>query len=427
MERTILHCDCNSFFASVETLLRPELKNVPTAVCGDPESRHGVILAKNELAKQYGVRTAETIWQAKRKCPDLVLVGTHFTEYRKYSQQINGIYRRYTDLVEPFSIDESWLDVTGSRALFGGGKRIADELRAVISRETGLTVSVGVSFNKIFAKLGSDYKKPDATTVISRGNYRKIVFPLPAGALMFCGRKMSEGLASLGIHTIGDLAGSSRTFLEKRFGKAGAVLWDYANGLASDPVRSYCDVPEVKSVGNSVTFRRDLSGEEDIRRGISAICDKVASRLRKEHLKCRVVQIGIKNPSLKTISRQKTLRRPTHLANELAAAAMELMHTCWNFSAPVRMLSVAGTGLVPEDTMPEQLSLFQPLGTEPCEKEERLESALDTIRNKYGSGSVTTGALMKDDLGVGGLHRKDPDGGVPAQRTGHLPGRSSLP
>ncbi|HBQ46391.1 MAG TPA: DNA polymerase IV, partial [Ruminococcaceae bacterium] len=178
MDRTILHCDCNSFFASVECLLRPELKNVPMAVCGDPQSRHGIILAKNEPAKKYGVVTAETIWQARRKCPRLVLAPTHFEEYRRYSRQINRIYRRFTDLVEPFSIDESWLDVTGSRALFGDGRRIADTLRETVRRETGLTISVGVSFNKIFAKLGSDYKKPDATTVISRENYRRVVFPL---------------------------------------------------------------------------------------------------------------------------------------------------------------------------------------------------------------------------------------------------------
>ena len=407
MDRTILHCDCNSFFASVECLLRPELAKVPMAVCGDPERRHGVILAKNELAKKYGVQTAETIWQAKRKCPGLVLTGTHFSEYRKYSQQINGIYRRYTDLVEPFSIDESWLDVTGSRVLFGDGKTIADGLRTVIRRETGLTVSVGVSFNKIFAKLGSDYKKPDATTVISRENYREIVFPLPVGALMFCGRHMEEALGSMGIHTVGELAGTDRAVLEKRLGKAGAMLYDYANGLDDEPVRDYRDVREVKSVGNSVTFRRDLSGEEDIRRGLRAICESVAERLRKKKLKCWVVQVGIKNPDLKTISRQKTLNVPTHLAAELTGAAMELLRSCWNINAPIRMLSVSGTNLVPEDASGEQLCLFSPGDTSERDRQEHLETALDGIREKFGSGSVTTGALMHDDLGLSDLHGKD--------------------
>lgn len=406
MDRTILHCDCNSFFASVECLLRPELREVPMAVCGDPESRHGVILAKNEPAKKYGVRTAETIWQAKRKCPQLVLVGTHFPQYKKLSRRINGIYRRYTDLVEPFSIDESWLDVTGSRELFGGGKQIADELRAVIHKETGLTVSVGVSFNKIFAKLGSDYKKPDATTVISRENYRRMVFPLPTGALMFCGKKMEQTLAGMGIHTIGGLAGGSREFLAKRLGKAGAMLYDYANGLDTSPVRDFRDIREVKSVGNSVTFRRDLTGPDDIRRGIGAICDTVAARLRRNGVKCWVVQIGIKNPNLKTITRQKTLRVPTHLAKELSGAAMELVRSCWNMNAPVRMLSVAGTGLVPEGTAGEQLCLFSVSDTAGREKQEHLETALDFIREKYGSKSVKTGGLLKEDIGLDGLHRK---------------------
>lgn len=410
MNRTILHCDCNSFFASVECLLNPELRNIPMAVCGDPESRHGIILAKNGLARRYGIQTAETIWQAQRKCPQLVLTGTHFPEYRKYSRQINGIYRRYTDLVEPFSIDESWLDVTGSRALFGDGKTIADRLRAEIRSETGLTVSVGVSFNKIFAKLGSDYRKPDATTVISRENFRRIVFPLPAGALMFCGKRMSLSLAAIGIHTVGDLAGGSRDLLKNRFGKAGALLYDYANGLDSDPVRSFSDVREVKSVGNSVTFRRDLAGETDIRRGIAAICASVAARLRRQHVRCWVVQIGIKSPSLKTITRQKTLRAPTHLSSELSAAAMELMRSCWNFSAPVRMLAVSGTGLVPDDAPIEQLCFFTAPDEETRQKEERLETALDAIRDKFGGGTVTTGALLNSDLGIGGLFRKEESG-----------------
>ena len=407
MDRTILHCDCNSFFASVECVLRPELRSVPMAVCGDPESRHGIILAKNELAKKFGVRTAETIWQARRKCPGLVLASTHFEEYRNYSRRINEIYRRYTDLVEPFSIDESWLDVTGSKELFGDGKRIADELRNVVQRETGLTISVGVSFSKIYAKLGSDYKKPDATTVIGRKNYRQIVFPLPVGALMFCGRKMEETLNSLGIHTIGELAETKREFLYARLGKAGTQLHDYANGLDSDPVHDFNDIREVKSVGNSVTFRRDLCGAEDIARGVAAIADSVASRLRRHGLKCWVVQIGIKDPNLKTITRQKTLRFPTHLAKELSTAAMKLIRQSWNLSAPIRMLSISGTALVPNDAPEEQLCFFESDdGAHGRVRQEKLESALDIIREKYGSGSVVSGSLLNEDIGLDGLHRK---------------------
>ena len=336
-----------------------------------------------------------------------MLASTHFEEYRRYSQKINGIYRRYTDLVEPFSIDESWLDVTGSRELFGGGKEIADELRGVVRRETGLTISVGVSFSKIYAKLGSDYKKPDATTVIGRENYREIVFPLPVGALLFCGRRMEETLNGLGIHTIGELAGAKREFLYARLGKAGAQLHDSANGLDSDPVRDFRDIREVKSIGNSVTFRRDLTGEADIARGVAAISDSVASRLRRHGVKCWVVQIGIKDPRLKTITRQKTLKVPTHLAKELSAAAMELIRQSWNLGAPVRMLAVSGTALVPDGAPEEQLCFFEPADrSRGRARQEKLESALDVIRDKYGSGSVVSGALLNEDLGLDGLHRK---------------------
>ena len=202
MDRIILHCDCNCFYASCELLSHPDLRQLPVAVCGDPTERHGIILAKNEPAKRCGVKTAETIWKAKQKCPGLILLPPHHRLYAEYSKKINAVYGEYTDLVEPFGIDESWLDVTNSLHLFGGdAKALADTLRGRIKREFGLTISVGVSFNKVFAKLGSDYKKPDATTVIARGNWRDIVFPLPVGDLLFVGRSAQEllGLPETGI------------------------------------------------------------------------------------------------------------------------------------------------------------------------------------------------------------------------------------
>jgi DNA polymerase-4 len=410
MDRTILHCDCNGFFASVECLLRPELKSVPMAVCGDPESRHGIILAKNEPAKKFGIRTAETVWQAKTKCPGLVLTAPRFREYRKYYRAINQIYLRYTDLVEPFSIDESWLDVTGSRRLFGEGKKIADELRAVVQKDTGLTISVGVSFNKIFAKMGSDYKKPDATTVISRENYKKIVFPLPVSALLFCGRKSEEILAGMGIRTIGELASCDRDLIAARLGKIGGQLHDYANGVDESPVLDFNAVREVKSVGNSITFRRDLVGMEDIRRGVGALADSVASRLRKQGVRCWVVQVGIKNPSLKSISRQKTLPYPTHLAKDLSAAAMELIGASWNPRAPIRLISLTGTSLVPEDSSGEQLCFFGG-DSGARDRQEKLEAALDGIRNRFGKGAVSSGGLLNDDIGAGGIRHEYPEKG----------------
>jgi len=412
LDRTILHCDCNGFFASVECILHPEYKNVPMAVCGSPENRHGIILAKNELAKKYKIQTAETIWQAKRKCPDLVLAPPHHAEYEKYSMMINQIYQRYTDLVEPFGIDESWLDVTGSRTLFGSGKQIADELRDVIHKEIGLTVSVGVSFNKIFAKLGSDYKKPNATTVIDRENWKEILFPLPVNTLLYVGKSASETLGKLGIHSIGELAASDRALIIARLGKPGGELHDYANGLDDNPVKSVHDKREVKSVGNGMTFKRNLVGAEDIRLGVSVLADSVAYRMRECGVKCWAVQVTIRNPNFKTISRQKTLTAPTHLAKDIIQTSMELIQSSWNLSAPIRMLTITAVNLVPGDAPNEQLSFFGGSHNENQAKQEQLETALDSIRSKFGKKAVAFGGVLQNDIGIGELH-EDKNGDIP--------------
>ena len=281
MERTILHCDCNGFYASVECVHNPRLKEVPMAVCGNPENRRGIILAKNELAKRRGVLTAETVWQAKKKCPDLVLIPPHREEYLRYSRRVNAIYAQFTDQVEPFGIDESWLDVTGSLGLFGSGKEIADQLRRRVREELGLTISVGVSYNKIYAKLGSDYRKPDATTVIDSANYREIVFPLPVTDLLFVGQSAAALLLGMRIRTIGDLAVCDPAFLHSVFGKMGDTLLRYARGEDDEPVRPFYEEREVKSVGNSMTFAHNLVGEDECRMGLTALCDNVGRRLRR--------------------------------------------------------------------------------------------------------------------------------------------------
>ena len=411
MDRVILHCDCNAFYASVECLLRPELKNVPMAVCGDPESRHGVILAKNELAKKYGVQTAETIWQAKRKCPRLVLAPAHRSEYVKYSRLVNAIYAQYTDLVEPFGIDESWLDVTGSRQLFGTGRQIADQLRARIREELGLTISVGVSFNKIFAKLGSDYRKPDATTEITRENFHQIVWPLPASALLYVGQNVQQELERLGIHTIGQLASADRARLERKLGKMGGMLHGYANGLDESPVRNIQDHREVKSVGNHMTFKRNLVGLEDIRLGVAALCDSVAARLRAQGFRCRTIQVIIKDPEFRVISRQKPLEHPSHLSSELAQAALEVIRRNWDLRRPIRMLSVTGLNLTHGEEG-EQLSLFGQGSLATREKRERLETAMDRIRERYGKGSLRPAGVIGNDLGLEEpeIQQEDPEG-----------------
>lgn len=397
MDRTILHCDLNGFYASVECLYRPELKNVPMAVSGSVENRHGIILAKNEIAKGFGIKTTDTVWQAKRKCPEIVLVPPHHDRYSKYSQIVRKLFERFTDMIEPFGIDESWLDVTGSMHLFGSGKDIADKIRETIKSEVGLTVSVGVSWNKVFSKLGSDYKKPDATTVISRENYRNIVYPLPVSSLLYAGKAATEALSKLGITTIGQLAAYDKGIITDLLGKMGSMLHDYANGIDDCPVQFAGEEREAKSVGNGMTFRRNLIGIDDIRSGVLALADSVSSRLRKYGYKCSTVQVQIRDPQFKTISRQKKLQKPTCLCKDISSAAIEIIRACWDINAPIRMLTITGLNLA-ADSETGQLSFFEKESENG--KQEKIERAVDNIRNKFGRGAITLGANINNDIGV---------------------------
>lgn len=389
----------------METVLSPELCSVPMAVCGDPKNRHGIILAKNEKAKKYGIQTAETIWQAKRKCPDLVLVLPHHGEYKKYSRQVNLIYQRYTDMVEPFGIDESWLDVTGSQRLFGSGFEIAERLRREVREETGLTISVGVSFNKAFAKLGSDYKKPNATTVIDRENWRDIVFPLPVESLLFVGDATRRSLNDLYIKTIGDLALTEKGLIVKRLGKLGSQLHDYANGIDDSPVRRFDEPREIKTVGNGMTFSRDLVGFEDARVGISSLCDEVATRLRKHGLCAQTIQLQLKDSQLKVISRQKPLECATALSAELTAGAIQLLRAVYDGRTAIRTITVTAASLIPAEEAAQQLSFFD---SQPQKREKlhRLETAIDSVREKYGRSAISTGSVIGNDIGLESGERK---------------------
>ena len=400
MERTILHCDCNGFYASVECVIHPELRKVPMAVCGDPESRKGIILAKNEMAKKYNVTTTETVWQAKKKCPELVLVKPHHDLYQQFSKKVNAIYARYTEQVEPFGIDESWLDVTGSRMLFGSGKKIADELREVVKRELGLTISVGVSFNKVFAKLGSDYKKPDATTIISRQNYKSLVWPLPAEALLYVGRASKEVFYKLGIRTIGDLAAISEEVLTTKLGKIGSQLHAYANGEDLSPVASIYDKQEAKSVGNGMTFKRNLLGVEDIKSGVLYLSDSVAARLRRYGYQCRTVSVALKDPQFHTIQKQTTLDSPTDLAKDIYDVSMKLILSFWELQKPIRAITVTASHF-DEGEGGKQLSLFSNEDDGARHKKRKnLEQAVDGIRGRYGKGSISYAQILKNDLGI---------------------------
>ena len=406
MDRVILHCDLNSFYASVELLSHPELRKLPVAVCGDPSSRHGIILAKNDPAKASGVRTAETIWQARKKCPKLILLPPHHWLYREYSRRVNAIYDEYTDLVEPFGIDESWLDVTHSLHLFGGDARaLADTLRRRVKRELGLTLSVGVSFNKVFAKLGSDYKKPDATTVIPREGWQELVWPLPVGDLLYVGGAARKLLGQYGVTTIGALAACRREMLEDLMGKLGGQLHDYANGLDRDPVRARHEREPVKSVGNGSTFPRNLTTRDQVSAGVRILADSVAGRLRRAGLYARGVHVTVRDPEFHDRSRQRQLAAPTRLIRDLSAAALALVEELWKPPAPIRALTVTAIHLTPEEETYEQGSLFS-AGEEDRRRQERLEAAMDGIRQRYGSGSIAFGGLTPEEPEDGGSFRK---------------------
>ena len=406
MDRVILHCDCNCFFASVEIALNPALKGIPMAVCGNPENRHGIILAKSEEAKRFGVKTAETIYQAQKKCPDLVLVPPHHRAYHEYSKKVNEIYTRFTDLIEPFGIDESWLDVTGTCHLFGSGKEIADTIRKTVREELGLTVSVGVSFNKVFAKLGSDFKKPDATTVFSRERMREDVWPLPACDLIFVGPATRRALEEMNIKTIGQLACSDPRLLQ-RLGKQGEQLLKYAQGEDDSPVASFYAPPEMpKSIGNGITFKRDLVTKKDARTAMLALCDEVSGRMRQQGVCCRGIRLTIRDTEFQTITRQEILANPTQLRAELFEAGMALLSKCWNVNKPIRMLTVTAHQLLPADQAFFQTDWFHPAAGAAQERRTRLEETVDLVRKKYGRSALDVGSLLKNDLGLGNFEEE---------------------
>lgn len=393
----------NGFYASVELLDHPELKDKPMAVAGSPKSRHGIVLAKNDLAKKCGVVTAETIQSAMRKCPGLILLPPHHEKYKIYSDLINKIYLRYTDLVEPYGIDESWLDVTASKSIFGSGVEIADDIRRTVKSELGLTLSAGVSYNKIFAKMGSEYKKPDATTEITKENYKNIFWPMPIEEMFFVGNKTAEKLRNIGINKIGDLALYNETVLIELLGKHGSDLIKYANGLDDEPVALFADREKIKSVGNGITFTRNLESEDDVLTAVTGISDLVAFRLRKYKMKCTGVKVDIKDSYFQTITRQKKLESGINTAQSIKRTAIDIINsTEFNKGKgrykPIRLITVTGIGLIDENAS-EQLSIFTK-DIANAEKEENIERTMDEIRSKYGKDSINFGQIIGNDIGV---------------------------
>ena len=404
MDRVILHSDINSCYASIEHALRPELDGIPLAVGGCKEDRHGIILAKDEACKRAGVKTGMALWQARQLCPKMMLVSPRMDRYLEYAARVQEIYSEYTNLREPFGIDESWLDLTGCWKA-SDGAAVAREIGARVKRELHVTVSVGVSWNKIFAKLGSDYKKPDAVTIISRENYREKVWPLPVEDLLYVGRATSARLRAIGINTIGALAMSDPEILHRKLGKMGYTLHAFANGLDNSPVRREDLSAPVKSIGNSTTAPRDLICDEDVRITLLTLAESVGARLRSGGFRSRLLSVAVRSTALSWCGHQMKLSYATNSTRELLEGGMALfreLHS-WHRDGPIRSLGLSAGALERADA-PEQLDLFGLAAAR--RRQAALDGALDAIRGKYGFGSIRRGPAASDPR-LGNLNARE--------------------
>ena len=393
MSRIILHSDCNCFYASVECALNPALKGKPVAVSGNPEKRHGIILAKSEEAKKFGVKTGEAIWQAKKKCPQLITLPPNFSKYVEYSKSVKEIYYKYTDMVESFGLDEAWLDVTGSTRLFGNGYKIAQKIRSRIKKELDITVSIGVSYNKIFAKLGSDYKKPDAVTLINKSNYKHMVWSLPAEDLLYVGSATKKKLNSLGIFTIGQIANTPVDILKKNLGKWGQMLHSFANGNDTSTVALYGETSPVKSIGNSTTSPRDLKDITYVKIIMGVLADSVARRMREQGLSCMLVSITVRDNSLCSFTRQKKLLSYTDITSEILSTALALFKESYSWKKPIRSLGLSVSELTCKDSG-SQLSLFE--DNKKRLRQESLDKTTDALKNRFGNFIINPAVMLKD-------------------------------
>ncbi len=396
--RAILHCDLNNFFASVEMLKHPELRNVPMAVSGDPNRRHGIILAKNEIAKKYGIYTPETVYSALRKCPRLVLVKPHYEEYQKYSKLVNEVYQKYTDRVEKFGIDESFLDVTESTAIFGTPYQIAYKIKEEIKEKYHLTISVGVSFCKCLAKLGSDLKKPDAITVLDDNTYKEKIYSLPVEMLLYVGKNTQLKLNKLGIKTIGDLALSNKYRIVTHFGKLGEQLHNYANGIDNDPVKFFYEKEERKSISHGITFESDLASHIELEKEINKIASIISSELRKMNLKANVVQITLKDSDFISTQRQKTIEY-TNSYDVILKNVLELFRDNYIEGKKIRFICVGASGIKNEKDN-TQIDFFSMVENKEKEKKDikknKAAKTMDKLKNQYG---VNIGYASSIDYG----------------------------
>lgn len=410
MNRTILHSDCNCFYASVELLYHPELRGKPVAVGGDPEARHGIVLTADYTAKRRGVKTGMALWQARQVCPDIIFLPPRMDLYLRFSRMAQEIYAEYTDKREPYGIDESWLDVTDSVSLKGDGYHIAQEISSRMKKELGITVSVGVSFNKIFAKLGSDYKKPDAITTMNKDEYRDKAWPLPVSDLLYVGSATNNKLRGIGIRTIGDLARTEESLLVRKLGKMGSILWAFANGYDESPVKIENTSAPIKSVGNSTTTPKDMETDEDVKIVLYILAESVAARLRENGFRCRTVEISIRDKDLLHFSKQVKLQNASNITREIAEAGYKLYKESYRMPAdehelknsrpefyqkPLRSIGIRGTDLV-TDYFWEQLDMF--MDPQAREKQMKVDAAVDNIRKRFGFYSIQRGLMYQDRI-----------------------------
>ncbi len=399
-DRAILHSDANCFYASVETVLNPAYRGKAIAVCGSPEERHGIVLAKSEKAKRAGVKTGMANWQAKQCCRDLIIVPPQYDYYLKFSKLLHGIYRRYTDQVEPFGMDECWLDVTHTPK---DPMQIAEEIRQAVKDELGLTVSIGVSFNKVFAKLGSDYKKPDAITQITRENYRDIVWPLHCGDLLYCGQATTAKLGSIGVHTIGAIAGLPVELMQRKFGKNGLALWKYANGLDDARVAHQDYTAPAKSVGHGITCVADLENEYEAKMVIFALAQDIGYKLRYMNLRANGVQIYVRENDLSFHSWQRKMEVATQDAETIAKAAFALLQSRYSWKKPVRSITVTAIQL---DSSHNPMQLCLLYDYERHERRERLNRSIDDVNDRFGKYTIIPALVLGEKKMPGGSDRE---------------------
>ena len=392
--KLFVHVDMNNFYASVECQMNPSLADKPVAVAGSPEKRHGVVLAKNEIAKKFGVKTGDTVLEASAKAPGIVFVPPHFDMYDKISKRMFGICNRYSCFVEPFGPDECWLDCTETVHLFGSGKDIADGLRASIKEELGITASAGVSFTKMFAKLGSDMKKPDATTVITRENFKEKVWPLNVSELCGIGSRSADKLKKINVRTIGELAATDERVLKKLLGKPGVDLRRTARGESEGEVREAVTSREVKSVSHGLTALRDLVTRDDAVTLINYLSELVAARLKKRGLKASGAYLGLRYTDLTRNGKQLALPAPVRSSSDIAEAAAKLFDEIWT-GAPLRSIDV-GTFALSDAASPVQLSMFG--GNSRSENLEKLDEVIANLRLRYGKNAVLRASQMDEDI-----------------------------